>query len=50
MKENDLSQTPNDLLDEVDRLDAESTRVSDRVGDRETPGGKHKKELLENIL
>ncbi|MCP5038768.1 MAG: molecular chaperone TorD family protein [Rhodobacteraceae bacterium] len=35
MKENDLSQTLNDLLDEFDRLDAESTRVSDRVGERE---------------
>ncbi|MCP3970458.1 MAG: molecular chaperone TorD family protein [Rhodobacteraceae bacterium] len=47
MKENDLSQTLNDLLDEFDRLDAESTRVSDRVGDRETPGGKNRKELRE---
>ncbi len=47
MKENDLSQTLNDLLDEFDRLDAEATRVSDRVGDRETPGGKGKKELRE---
>jgi len=47
MKEKDLSQTLNDLLDEYERLDAESTRVSDRVGDRETPGGKNKKELRE---
>ncbi|MCP5086722.1 MAG: molecular chaperone TorD family protein [Rhodobacteraceae bacterium] len=47
MSDNDLSQTLNDLLDEFDRLDAESTRVSDRVGDRETPGGKNKKELRE---
>ena len=43
----DLSQTLNDLLDEYDRLDAESTRVSDRVGERETPGGKRNKELRE---
>ncbi|MCP5073116.1 MAG: molecular chaperone TorD family protein [Rhodobacteraceae bacterium] len=47
MQENDLNQTLNDLLDEFDRLDAESTRLSDRVGERETPGGKNRKELRE---
>ena len=41
----DLSQTLNDLLDEYDRLEAENTRISDRVGEREVPGSKHNKEL-----
>ncbi len=40
MKEKDLSQTLNDLLDEFDRLDAEATRVSDRVGEREVKADK----------
>lgn len=43
MKENDLSQTLDDLLDEFDRLEVESTIVSDRVGERETPREKSKK-------
>lgn len=47
MKENDLSQTLNDLLDEFDRLDAESTRVSDKVGDRESPDTRKNKEQRE---
>lgn len=43
MKENDLSQKLNDLLDEFDRLEVETTIVSDRVGERETPREKSKK-------
>ncbi len=45
MQEDDLSQTLNDLLDEFERLEAETTRVSDRVGEREIP--KDNKELRE---
>ena len=40
MKEKDLSQTLNDLLDEFDRLDVEATRISDRVGEREVVADK----------